>query len=153
MNQMRRQILYIASAFTAIAIANPVTQPPSPSETCQSSACAEFINTCSQTFGGCYLACPGYTIPTFPDPGCPTPSFELRKPGTTSSACSNTNCIDYINACGIRYGGCFPACTGYTTPSFTVPACPTPVSTETPTATVTTTASHRKPRLVVTAFV
>ena len=150
---MRRHLLYLTSTFAAVTIATPVTQPASSAETCQSSTCAEFINTCGQTYGGCYLACPRYTIPVYSDPGCPLPTAEERRQSTTFSACSSTICVDYINDCGIRYGGCFPACTGYTTPSFTTPTCSTPVPTETPTATLTTTADNWKPRLVNTALV
>ncbi|EME41789.1 hypothetical protein DOTSEDRAFT_116443, partial [Dothistroma septosporum NZE10] len=35
-----------------------------------------------------------------------------------------TLCVDYINTCGIMYGGCFPHCSGDTTPSFSNPGCP-----------------------------
>lgn len=31
--------------------------------------------------------------------------------------------VDYIDDCGQMYGGCYPACSGYPTPSFTKPPC------------------------------
>jgi len=91
-------------------------------------------------YGGCYPACPGYTTPTYTDPGCPATltSPDTMITTTTTTACAKTICVDYINDCGLRYGACFPACSGYTTPSFTPPPCPVPV--ETNTATVTATA-------------
>lgn len=46
----------------------------------------------------------------------------------SSTTCTSTLCADYINSCGQIYGGCYPACSGHTTPSFTDPGCPTPCS-------------------------
>ncbi|KAF9732302.1 hypothetical protein PMIN06_011446 [Paraphaeosphaeria minitans] len=94
--------------------------PPKP--TCTQSICADYINSCGRWYGGCYAACPGYTAPTFTDPGCPTTSRAVSV--RTSTSCAITICADYINSCGLMYGGCFPACPGYTTPSFSDPGCP-----------------------------
>lgn len=138
---MHRTIAVVA-AFAVLASTNPVTPPPAPTETCSSSACADYINTCGMQYGGCYPVCSGYTIPTFSDPGCPITSQELRLAPT--STCSSTVCVDLINSCDIRYGACFAACEGYTTPSFTDPECATTTSTVVPTATLTTTAHRRK---------
>ncbi|KAK6541902.1 hypothetical protein TWF694_007679 [Orbilia ellipsospora] len=64
-----------------------------------------------------------------------TTKTTSAKPVSTS--CTRTICADYINSCGMLYGGCYPACTGLTTPVFTPPPCPT--TTKTPTKTTTTT--------------
>ncbi|KAK6353999.1 hypothetical protein TWF730_008419 [Orbilia blumenaviensis] len=44
---------------------------------------------------------------------------------TTTTSCSITLCADYVNSCGMGYGGCYPACPGLPTPTFTPPPCPT----------------------------
>ena len=52
------------------------------------------------------------TLPTTPCTNTPT------------SSCASTMCSDMINECGQTYGGCFPDCPGYPTPTFTDPGCP-----------------------------
>ncbi|KAF2443285.1 hypothetical protein P171DRAFT_322009, partial [Karstenula rhodostoma CBS 690.94] len=89
---------------------------------CTLSVCADYINSCGRWYGGCYAVCPGYTTPRFTDPGCPTTSS--RASVIVPEVCSTTLCADYINDCGIMYGGCFLDCPGHTTPSFTDPGCP-----------------------------
>ncbi|KAM0714418.1 hypothetical protein Q7P37_010205 [Cladosporium fusiforme] len=175
-------VLCIA-AFVGWAFAGSTTTPchPSSSSTCTTTLCVDLINSCSQSYGGCFPACSGYTTPSFVDPGCPpttkpvpptttpgdpqtsdcsstvtetvcspTPSSQTNtspkcpttitktscfpvdpnQPTTTPpptsdpSTCTESICADYVNSCGISYGGCYPACTGYTTPSFTDPGCP-----------------------------
>ena len=112
----------IFAVYTCLAHADcTTTPPPDPTSSCTSTLCADYINSCGQTYGGCYPACSGYTTPSFTDPGCPT-TTPAPQPNTT---CTSTLCADYINSCGQTYGGCFPACPGYTTPSFTDPGCPT----------------------------
>ncbi|TKA46431.1 hypothetical protein B0A54_02263 [Friedmanniomyces endolithicus] len=118
-----------AVAAAASAIATP----------CSSSACVEYINYCGLQFGGCYPACPGLPTPTYPDPGCPVTDGREQAATTTtttSDTCSSTDCVDYVNECGVKYGGCYEACTGFTTPSFAVPGCATAVVTPTGTVTV-----------------
>ncbi|KAK6355234.1 hypothetical protein TWF696_004348 [Orbilia brochopaga] len=44
---------------------------------------------------------------------------------TTTPKCTLTLCADGVNECGMWYGGCFPACPGLPTPTFTPPPCPT----------------------------
>ena len=41
----------------------------------------------------------------------------------TTGVCTSILCADYINACSIPYGGCYPACSGFTAPTFSVPPC------------------------------
>ncbi|KAJ6260635.1 hypothetical protein Dda_4862 [Drechslerella dactyloides] len=45
---------------------------------------------------------------------------------TPTKKCDMTLCADAVNECGMMYGGCFPACPGWPTPTFTPPPCPTP---------------------------
>ncbi|EPS39553.1 hypothetical protein H072_6711 [Dactylellina haptotyla CBS 200.50] len=44
----------------------------------------------------------------------------------TTTSCTLTLCADGVNECSMMYGGCFPACPGLPTPTFTPPPCPTP---------------------------
>ncbi len=37
-----------------------------------------------------------------------------------------TICVDFVNECGMKYGGCVPHCEGEPLPTFTKPVCPTP---------------------------
>ena len=60
---------------------------------------------------------PGITPVPLPSP------IEVYPPGTTTT-CTDYICADYINSCGIWYGGCYYDCPGSTTPSFTDPGCP-----------------------------
>lgn len=57
-----------------------------------------------------------------------------KTPRPTTTSCDITICADYINSCGLGYGGCYPACPGLPTPTFTPPPCPT---TKKPTKTTT----------------
>lgn len=58
-------------------------------------------------------------------------SFASANPLTTPPSylspyptpCSLTMCEDKINSCGRTYGGCYPACSGYPTPTLTDPGC------------------------------
>lgn len=89
-----------ALAFTASANAAERCRE---STSCYSTICADNVNSCGQTYGGCYPACSGYTTPTFSDPGCPSTTASR-----STASCDNTICVDYINSCGQWYGGCFP---------------------------------------------
>ncbi|KAF3933808.1 hypothetical protein ABW20_dc0107685 [Dactylellina cionopaga] len=44
---------------------------------------------------------------------------------TTTAKCTMSLCVDGVNECGMMYGGCFAACPGLPTPTFTPPPCPT----------------------------
>lgn len=70
----------------------------------------------------------------YSEPPCST---TLSSP-ISSPTCSSTLCADYINSCGIWYGGCYAACPGLPTPTFTDPGCPTPPPTATTLTTGTT---------------
>ena len=159
-NQTYEGCYPFCDGFTAPSFTDPgcpSTTKSAPLESCSLTICADSINTCGQTYGGCYPACGNYTTPSFTDPGCsstisssttsctstvvkspftPTTTSctsgmvtSLSKPSTSSTPCSTdctqTVCVDYINSCGLMYGGCFPYCSGYTIPSFAVPGCPT----------------------------
>ncbi|EWC44266.1 hypothetical protein DRE_01092 [Drechslerella stenobrocha 248] len=60
---------------------------------------------------------------------------------TTTASCTITICADYINSCGLMYGGCYPACKGLPTPTFVPPPCPTTTTTTTRATAVATTTS------------
>ncbi|KAK5697872.1 hypothetical protein LTR97_006831 [Elasticomyces elasticus] len=131
---MRYQVRWLFATTLALSTAKKTKQ----STACASTVCVDYLNGCDQRWGGCYAACSGYAIPTYSDPGCPLPTSAARYAATSTSTCESTICVDYINSCGIRYGGCYEACPGYTKPTYTAPACPTITTTVTPTATLTT---------------
>ncbi|KAI5851507.1 hypothetical protein DFP73DRAFT_157764 [Morchella snyderi] len=58
---------------------------------------------------------------------------------TSTATCSFSRCVDYIDACGHTYGGCFldPLCGG-TVPVFHPPNCPVTAATFEPTSVTTT---------------
>jgi hypothetical protein len=137
---MSQSIIFAMLALAASVSADPsVTSPPIfSSSACSLTVCADFINSCNQTYGGCYEMCDGFTTPSFTDPGCPSttdsPSNTTPPPETTS--CFLTLCVDNMNSCSQMYGGCFPACGNYTTPSFTDPGCPSTTRTSTASCTL-----------------
>ncbi|EME76867.1 uncharacterized protein MYCFIDRAFT_83965 [Pseudocercospora fijiensis CIRAD86] len=98
--------------------------------------CADYVNDCGIEYGGCFEACSGEPWPSFTPPPCPTNSTttpsSIGYPDTSTVTTSNTAstitsapvylspygsnstcdkviCVDYINTCDIKYGGCFPA--------------------------------------------
>jgi hypothetical protein len=147
---MSQSIAFAILALAAIGSADPsVTSPPAySSSACSATVCADFVNSCGQTYGGCYPACDGFTTPSFTDPGCPstTKSPTNTTPPPESSSCFLTLCVDNINSCGQMYGGCFPACGNYTTPSFADPGCPS----TTRTSTTSCTSSVKPPSTPIT---
>lgn len=126
------------SIFASELLATPTTT--SITSACSKTVCADFTNACGVGYGTCYPACRGYPTPTITPPVCtkrpsipvttspPTATVmdtdrsELR---ATSGSCDNSICVDYMNTCSLKYGGCFPICSGFTTPAFTDPGCPT----------------------------
>lgn len=81
------------AALASLISANPLTTPPSylspyPSP-CSSTLCVDNINSCGQTYGGCYPVCSGYPNPTFTDPGC-NPSSSPVSPTYPDPRCSVT---------------------------------------------------------------
>ncbi|KAF7192349.1 hypothetical protein HII31_06381 [Pseudocercospora fuligena] len=125
------------------------TLDTSPSTSSSCTICADYVNDCGIWYGGCFEACDGAPWPSFTPPPCPTSSSSAITPSisnttTTSSnsastitsapvylspygsnsSCDKVICVDYINTCDIKYGGCFPVCSDHTTPTFTNPGCP-----------------------------
>lgn len=95
-NQRQAMFTPLTLAMVALAFfasANPLTTPPSylsPYPTpCSSTLCVDNINSCGQTYGGCYPACSGYPTPTFTDPGC-NPSSSPVSPTYPDPRCSVT---------------------------------------------------------------
>lgn len=146
-------ILSVASSMAMVSALTPYHSPsPSACNSCTTSICADYINSCGQTYGGCFPACEPYTTPSFQDPGCPTTTSHHKittstgkhhittTPTTTGkpTTCTSTICEDHFNDCGQTYGGCYEACSGYTKPVFTDPGCPTttskPITTSKPTS-------------------
>ncbi|KAK6537220.1 hypothetical protein TWF694_011417 [Orbilia ellipsospora] len=120
----------------------------SPNPNCPT-ACVDYVNPCGKTYGGCAPHCTGDPLPTFPAPPCSstTKATTTMKVTTTSayvttkvtSSCTKTLCVDYLDACGHMYGGCFPYCDGYTTPVIAPPPCSPTTTKFTPTTTPFTT--------------
>jgi hypothetical protein len=124
-----------------------------PSSTCSGTICIDATNACGKWYGGCYPYCHGGQRPTPTPPPCPStpsgtssidtasyPSASLVSQQTLSIAdlfphdpddpynCNSVVCDDYMNSCGLRYGGCYRRCSGYTRPSFSAPVCPVPTA-------------------------
>ena len=95
---------------------SPCTTSSVPSSSCGFTECVDSINSCGQTYGGCYPACSGFPTPSYSDPGCPSSfvapissTFDYyATPSSSSSSCGYIECVDYIGCCGL-YGGCYPA--------------------------------------------
>ncbi|KAK6510599.1 hypothetical protein TWF506_009702 [Arthrobotrys conoides] len=127
--------VFLAVSFAALVAALPqdgygygyvtrvtsqVTKTPRPTTTsCTLTICADYINSCGLGYGGCYAACPGIPTPTFTPPPCPTTTKKPTK--TTSKKPCQTICVDAVNECGIKYGGCY--CSEEPFP-YTKPPCP-----------------------------
>lgn len=107
---------------------------------CSETICIDAINDCGIWYGGCFPICSGYPRPSPTPPPCPasvivpayTPSAAVTTisiphllPGTD---CDQIVCLDYKNACDVKYGGCFPICGGVSTPVYTDPGCPVSTS-------------------------
>lgn len=96
----------IATAVDSTITAGPPAQLSSflPSPKCTLSICVDYINSCGRWYGGCYANCPGSTTPIFTDPGCSTTGTTATITPSinriTSSTCTSTLCVDYINSCG-----------------------------------------------------
>jgi hypothetical protein len=72
------------------------------------------------------------------------PSYPAG-PSSFPSSCTLTECQSYINTCGKGYGGCYPICGGYPTPTFTNPGCSpsdTPVDPTYPSCSATVTETY-----------
>lgn len=111
---------------------------------CPRNDCKTVTDICGQTYGGCYDGCVLTFDEAFPAPAClssvslaeasvaplttEAPSLEtaLSIRASSSSCRPSSICVDYINSCYMRYGGCIDAnhCDG-STKSIVVPSCPT----------------------------
>ncbi|OAA80045.1 hypothetical protein LEL_03531 [Akanthomyces lecanii RCEF 1005] len=118
-------------ACTIKTITPTTTSPPTTTSTpdnCSTrSVCIDLVNECGMWYGGCIPDCKPW--PTFSKPPCPptttTTMTTTSTPTTTSSVddChTRTICIDYVNECGMGYGGCVPDCKPL--PTFSKPPCP-----------------------------
>ncbi|KAK6219048.1 hypothetical protein LQW54_002550 [Pestalotiopsis sp. IQ-011] len=110
------------AALVASALAAPAEAPK-----CPETICVDGVSPCGVKFGSCYDRCdrnPGIR-PT--PPPCPA-SYSSALLQTSSAPISVDNCstrslcADYVNECGIWYGGCFADCTPW--PTFSKPPCP-----------------------------
>ncbi|KAJ2904726.1 uncharacterized protein MKZ38_007344 [Zalerion maritima] len=117
-----------APEATTSAISISTIETTTVSNCSSQTVCWDGINECGQTYGGCFPDCTPW--PTFTPPPCNETSTAASAPTTTLSStttgddCSGmTVCADYVNECGMWYGGCFPDCTPW--PTFSPPACPT----------------------------
>lgn len=113
------------AVLASFALANPLTTHPSylsPYPTpCSSTMCVDNINSCGQTYGGCYPACSGYPPPTFTDPGCDPPSSPVS-PTYPDPRCSVTVTITVTVPSPYYPSGCS---TSSTTTTYSSPAGPT----------------------------
>lgn len=95
------------AVLVASALAAPAEAPK-----CPDTICVDGVSPCGVKFGSCYDRCdrnPGIR-PT--PPPCPA-SYSSALLQTSSAPISADNCstrsvcADYVNECGIWYGGCF----------------------------------------------
>ncbi|KAG6014113.1 hypothetical protein E4U54_005808 [Claviceps lovelessii] len=93
--------------------------------------CISFINECGVHYSGCYKPCK--ERPPIPPPCSPIttpvqlPTGGLPTPTSKDNCSTRTVCVDYVNECGMWYGGCIPDCKPWK--SFAKPPCPTTTST------------------------
>ncbi|KAL2351601.1 hypothetical protein BJ546DRAFT_252332 [Cryomyces antarcticus] len=109
---------------------------------CPNTVCRTQTNDCGMPYGGCYDNCAGQFTQYFTAPDCTptdtatattttatdsviTPSADLRSAGTSSACIPQSICVDKIDACFHRYGGCYDAnaCDGIGAAAITSPAC------------------------------
>jgi hypothetical protein len=124
-----RQIMFALStlaiaALASFALAGPVTTPPSYLSSylspCSSTMCVDSINSCGQTYGGCYPACNGYPTPTFADPGC-DPSSTPTSPTYPDPRCSGTVTVTVTESYSYYPSSCGSSSTTATYSSSTSP--------------------------------
>lgn len=104
------------AALVASALAAPTEEAQ-----CPQTLCIDAINSCGVRYGSCYDACEPSLRPTAPECVYPVP-ISSSPSSPTDNCITRTVCADYINDCGVWYGGCFPDCTPW--PTFTAPPCP-----------------------------
>ncbi|MCJ1446705.1 MAG: hypothetical protein MMC23_007211 [Stictis urceolatum] len=142
--------LYVAFAATVLlsaVLASPAREVNARSEayptSCDTTLCVDGVSDCGEPFGGCVPYCEGDPFPTFTTSPCPTstPTLEARAKKPTQIFTETdlevfptiindvvpcpTVCVDKVNKCGLRYGGCAERCDGKPLPSFSEPPCQT----------------------------
>ncbi|KAJ6444835.1 PQ loop repeat family protein [Purpureocillium lavendulum] len=115
-----------------LALAGIASAVPRPAATtCQDmSICIDGMSECDVPWGGCYNPC-SQPAPT-PAP-CPASSSDkstitaapIPTAAPEDDCHTRTVCVDAINSCGIRYGGCIPDCKPW---KLSVPPCPATTS-------------------------
>ncbi|KAK3336554.1 hypothetical protein B0T19DRAFT_42744 [Cercophora scortea] len=130
---------------------------PTPTDCEPRTICVDAINACGVRYGGCYDMCDESAKPVAPlcavDPNAvsttsttatvPVPT-TVAPPTTSDSGCPGAGsgmlvCADWINACGMMYGGCFKDCKPW--PTFVAPPCPSSTTLSTKTLTPLTPAA------------
>ncbi|KAM0332187.1 hypothetical protein ACHAQA_002462 [Verticillium albo-atrum] len=127
---LANRVLALLGLAAGLASALPATcsdEPPASSD-CPT-LCIDGINDCGEGWGGCYNVCKPEESPTMPPCSTPTvtkmPIYADTPTLTYTEAedCSSrTVCADYVNECGVWYGGCFSDCLPW--PTFAPPPCP-----------------------------
>lgn len=100
--------------------------------------CVSGINGCGVKYGGCYDTCNPALSPAAP--ACPSTTagaIVTQPPAPTSRQTKDdcrtrTVCVDAVNACGQKYGGCFADCKPW---PLSPPPCPASTSAPRPAAT------------------
>ncbi|EGY22996.1 uncharacterized protein VDAG_04434 [Verticillium dahliae VdLs.17] len=120
------RLLAFLSLAAGLVTARPATcseELPAASSDCPT-LCIDGINDCNEPWGGCFNVCKPEESPTMPPCSEPTPTLmpiyhDTPTPtAPQSDDCSTRSvCADYVNECGIWYGGCFADCTPW--PTFT----------------------------------
>ncbi|OAA71344.1 hypothetical protein ISF_01895 [Cordyceps fumosorosea ARSEF 2679] len=147
-------------ACTIKTITPTTTKPPTTRPTTSTTkddcstrtVCLDYVNECGIWYGGCVPDCKPW--PTFSKPPCPSTTTTTTKPPTstpTQDNCSTrTICLDYVNECGMMYGGCVPDCKPW--PTFSKPPCPT-TTTAPPTTTTTSSVDDCRTRTICIDYV
>lgn len=144
---------YPLLAFAGLAVAAPATTPEVQQGCKPRTICVDKINSCAVRYGGCYDVCKTADAPVAPlcvPTTTTTPIISwttvtvptTSTPPVTTSTVTRTICVDYINKCGMMYGGCFASTSPW--PTFTAPSCSldattSPITTVAPTTTTITT--------------
>ncbi|ETS80022.1 hypothetical protein PFICI_07551 [Pestalotiopsis fici W106-1] len=142
-------MLYRALPLAALA-ANILAAPAEPPK-CPQTICVDKISPCGVKYGSCYDICDADPRVRPTPPPCPA-SYSSALLTTSSFSADNcstrTVCADYINECGIWYGGCFADCTPW--PTFSKPPCPSNTSTSSNFPVLVTTTTTLPPSVIVT---
>ncbi|KAL2110745.1 hypothetical protein VUR80DRAFT_825 [Thermomyces stellatus] len=114
---------------------SPPTTSDDPDDCSTRTVCWDGFNDCGMMYGGCFPDCQPW--PTFEPPPCPPSSTweTVTRTPTGHPECEEEGehiiCVDKVNECGMKYGGCYDYC-ATPTPEFEVPTCPSGTGTEEP---------------------